>query len=357
MLIRELLITEKLSYTAAVKHIMQSWGWGETRELMGKEVHRYGLFNDMGTMFDGYQLSIHNLPSPLSNWKIGYLPKSVLPDAQMIHALSEFGKSKGIIFFKIEPNVYAHLDNQQELETLKSLQKSIFSLSDRLVKGKDLFTQYNFLLDLTASEDQLLARMHQKTRYNIGLAQRKGVQVEIRTDEQAFQTFLKIYFETTTRQGYFGHDVAYHTAVWNTLRRYDLARILIATYDNTPVTAWMLFNYNNTLYYPYGGSRVIHREMMASNLVAWEAIRLGKSMGLSTFDLWGAMGPEPDTTDPYYGFHRFKLGYGPNHIAYVGGYDLIVNPQYYALFLKLDKYRSKALRLKAMLRKHLPFLK
>lgn len=357
MLIRELLVTEKSAYASVINHIMQSWEWGETKELMGKEAHRYGLFNDMGTMFDGYQLTIHPLPSPLSNWKIGYIPKGIYPDSQMVHALLEFGRTKGIVFFKLEPNVYASISNPEEMQKLQNLRAEFTKAYNEIHEGKELFTKYDFLLDLTQTEEELLSRMHQKTRYNIGVAQRKGVQVSVRTDEEAFQIFLKIYFETTLRQGYFGHDVAYHTAVWNVLRKYDMARIVIASFENTPITAWMLFNYNNTLYYPYGGSSTAHRDLMASNLVAWEAIRLGKQMGLKTFDLWGAMGPNPDTSDPFYGFHRFKSGYGPAHIEYLGTYDLVVNPQYYTLFLKLQNWRTKALGIKAELRKAIPFLR
>ena len=357
MLIRELLVTEKAEYASVVHHIMQSWEWGETKELLGKETHRYGLFNDLATLYAGYQLSIHPLPAPLSTWKIGYLPKCTLPNSQIIHALLEFGRAKSIIFFKIEPDIYANLANPNEVNSLQDIRSNFLKSSNQLFEGKELFTKYDFHLDLTLPEETLLQNMHPKTRYNINLAQKKGVQVKLHTDDDAFKIFLDIYFETTRRQGYFGHDQRYHSAVWNTLRRYDMARILIAYYDKEPLTAWMLFNYCDTIYYPYGGSRLIHRELMASNLVAWETIKLGKQMNMKKLDLWGAMGPDPDTTDPFYGFHRFKAGYNPTHVEYLGSYDLVLNPQYYKFFLKLQQWRTKALQIKASLKKSLPFIK
>jgi lipid II:glycine glycyltransferase (peptidoglycan interpeptide bridge formation enzyme) len=78
----------------------------------------------------------------------------------------------------------------------------------------------------------------------------------------------------------------------------------------------MLLNFKDTLYYPYGGSSKIHPEVMANNLICWEAIKLGKKLGLKKFDMWGALGPNPSPSDPWYGFHRFKAGYGGKHIEF-----------------------------------------
>ena len=77
-----------------------------------------------------------------------------------------------------------------------------------------------------------------------------------------------------------------------------MARLLIAFYQNEPLTAWMLFNFKDTLYYPYGGSTKTHPEVMANNLVAWEAVKLGKRLNLKKFDMWGALGPNAKSNDP-----------------------------------------------------------
>ena len=90
---------------------------------------------------------------------------------------------------------------------------------------------------------------------------------------------------------------------------------------------------------------------MASNLMMWEAIKLGKKHGCKMFDMWGSMGPEPDQRDPWYGFHRFKQGYGGQLTEFVGTYDLVVNKLPYRIYTLADKLRWMGLKLLAKLRK------
>jgi len=253
----------------------------------------------------------------------------------MVNALVDLGAKKKAAFIKIEPNITIN----KKLETGNKLQ------SLGLVESKkSLFTKYNFLLDLTKSEEQLLSSMHQKTRYNIRLAQKKGVKVYDSTSDRDFQIYLKLYFETTKRQKYFGHTPQYHQKVWETLKPAKMVQVLIGEYQKKPLVAWLLLNFDDTLYYPYGGSSQEHKDVMASNLVAWEAIRLGKKLNFKTFDMWGALGPDADKNDPWYGFHRFKEGYGGNHVEYIGTYDLILRPRLYTALNLADKVRWGLLR-------------
>ena len=123
--------------------------------------------------------------------------------------------------------------------------------------------------------------------------------------------------------------------------------LLTARYQGKILATWILFLFNHVLYYPYGASTQTHKEVMASNLMMWEAIRWGKAHGARLFDLWGTPGPDPKTSDPYFGFHRFKLGYGPKLVEFVGSYDLILKKPHYLLFTMADKLRWILLRLKA----------
>jgi lipid II:glycine glycyltransferase (peptidoglycan interpeptide bridge formation enzyme) len=186
--------------------------------------------------------------------------------------------------------------------------------------------------------------MHPKTRYNIGVAKKKGVEVYESIKNADFETYLKLYFETTKRQKYFGHTPSYHRKVWAILKDAGMARIMIAKYQNEPIVAWMLFSFRDTLYYPYGGSSNKYRDVMASNLIAWEAIKLGKKLGFKIFDMWGALGPDANDSDPWFGFHRFKAGYGPIHVEYVGTYDLILKPVLYQTLNFVDSARWALLR-------------
>ena len=85
---------------------------------------------------------------------------------------------------------------------------------------------------------------------------------------------------------------------------------------------------------------------MASNLIMWEAIKFGKKNNLTMFDMWGALGEEPDPKDSWIGFHNFKKGYGSTHTEFVGSYDYVINPVLYQAYKVADKFRWAMLRLK-----------
>lgn len=338
MIVREVTDKEKSAYNKVVSHVIQSWEWGEFRNKLGLELVRLGHF-DGRKLVKAYQLTFH--PVPILGQAIGYLPKGPIPDKLMVDSLRSIGEKNKAAFIKLEPDIIndRQTTNDERLTKLGLVES-----------GKSLFTKYNFLIDLTKTEDQLLEAMHPKTRYNIRVAQKHEVQVYDSTSDRDFETYLKLYFETTRRQKYFGHTPHYHRLLWQTLKPAGMARVLIAKYQipNTrykiPLVAWMLLSFGDTLYYPYGGSSVEHKEAMASNLVAWEAIRLGKKLKLKTFDMWGALGPDAKENDPWYGFHRFKAGYGAKLVEYAGTYDLVLKLAMYQLLNVADRLRWIFLR-------------
>lgn len=333
MIIREVRESEKVAYNKLVSHVIQSWEWGEFRKAAGLDLVRIGHYQG-NKMVKAYQLTFH--PVPILKQTIGYLPKGPMPDRDMVRALKDLGNQKNAAFIKIEPNVVVSDQRPVARDQLRKL--------GLVPSGKSLFAKYNFIIDLTKSDEQILASFSQKTRYNIGIARKKGVQVYESTEDKDFEIYLKLYFETTERQKYFGHTMDYHRKVWQTLKPAGMARVLIAKYQNKPLVAWMLFNFADTFYYPYGGSSVEHRDVMASNLVCFEAIALGKKLKLKYFDMWGALGPEANDSDPWFGFHRFKAGYGPMHVEYVGTFDLILKPALYKTLNAAEKLRWILLR-------------
>jgi len=284
-------------------HIVQSLAWGEVKTKVGTLAVKVG----------GVQFTLHKVP--FLPFNVGYCPKV---DAEKIdwEKLKVAGKEHNCIFIKIEPNGAVSRDDVK--------------------KAKPIFATQTILLDLTKSEEELLAGMKQKTRYNVRLAEKKGVVVKERNDEEGLEIFLKLQKETAKRQGFFVHPDSYYRTVWEVLRPKGMAHLLIAKVENTPVVAWMLLKYQETFYYPYGGSSTEFKKYMASNLMMWEAIKLGKRLGCKVFDMWGAT---DDDADPWYGFTRFKLGYGGELITFPGAYDLILNPLLYHPFILADKLR------------------
>ena len=131
--------------------------------------------------------------------------------------------------------------------------------------------------------------------------------------------------------------------MWQALKG-KIAHLFLAKYKEEVLVAWIVFVFKDTVYYPYGASSNEHREVMTSNLMMWEIIKWAKKKGLKKFDMWGALGPNPDPKDPWYGFHRFKQGYGGKLVEFVGSYDLIIKPFWYELYKIADKLRWLFLR-------------
>lgn len=310
-------------------HPLQSTKWGEFRKKTGIKVVR----------FNNLQLTIH--PIPYVNYTIGYFPKGPMPNSQMLDELKKIGKNEKCVFIQIEPNIEAGENLKSKIENL-----------GLVPSARPLFTKYNFVLDLTKTEEELLKNLSQKTRYNIRLAQKKGVKIIEDNSDKSFQDYLRLTKETTQRQKFYAHSEKYHRLMWETLKTQNFdtnelsAHLLKATYNRKLLATWIIFVLGDTIYYPYGASSNEHRDVMASNLIMWEAIKFGKKLGLKKFDMWGALGPNPDTKDPWYGFHRFKQGYGGKLIEYIGSFDLVLNERLYLIYKILDKIRWFILKTK-----------
>ncbi|MFH0863572.1 MAG: peptidoglycan bridge formation glycyltransferase FemA/FemB family protein [Candidatus Gottesmanbacteria bacterium] len=331
MLIREVLESEKETFNKIVNHPLQSWEWGQFRQKTGVKVIRLASY-DNDHMMKGYQLTIHSLPH--LPYTIGYFPRGPLPDQPLIDSLIKIAKEENLLFIKIEPNISPHPQTES------------FLLANGCRKGKPLFPKYSFQIDLNLEEEELFSKMKEKTRYNVRLAQKSGVVVEEDNSPAAFSRYLELTGATTRRQGFFAHNRYYHELMWQTLQPAGIAHLMTATYQNKILVTWVLFLFNGVLYYPYGASSDENREVMASNLMMWEAMRWGKTHNARLFDLWGALGPNANPKDPWYGFHHFKEGYGGNLVEFIGTYDLVINPPFYSLYNLADNLRWKLIDLK-----------
>ncbi len=297
-------------------HPLQTQQWAQFRKEWGNEVAL--------TPF-GY-LTLHPLPN--TNFKIAMFIKGPAPSIEMLNYLKTFARDNNIIFIKLEPNV------QKNSSLIKILQDS------GAVHGKTLFTPTTFWIDLTKSEEELLASFHPKTRYNIRYAQKNKVQVQEDSSSAGFERYLQLMKETVSRDKFFAHNQKYHRLMWQNLKD-DVAHLLVAKYNSEVITAWIVFVYDGFLYYPYGASTHKYKNVMANNLMMWEAIKFGKSMGLTTFDLWGR--------EPGKGFTKFKEGYNPQVIEFLGTWDLVINKKLYKAYRAAEKVRWLWLRSKAQL--------
>ena len=286
------------------------------------------------------RLSILYAPKgPLLDWTNESLRSRVLNDLQ------SFAKRQGAIFLKIDPDVILATGvPQSEDEVVNGSGKSVLSELQR--RGwKNSSDQIQFkntvLIDLTHSEEELLARMKQKTRYNIRLAQKKGVTLRIGTPDD-FGMLYKMYAETSIRDGFVIRDEGYYQTVWKTFIPNSLlsnprsphAEPLIAEVNGEPVAAIFVFYFAGRAYYVYGMSRTAHREKMPTYLLQWEAMKRAKAKGCSVYDLWGA----PDIfneSDSMWGVYRFKEGLGGNVVRMLGAWDFAPNPLWYKLYSEI----------------------
>ncbi|MBM3205509.1 peptidoglycan bridge formation glycyltransferase FemA/FemB family protein [Candidatus Shapirobacteria bacterium] len=324
MIVREVLKEEKKQFNQAATHPLQSWEWGEFRQKTGRKVIRLGAFEGK-TLKTAYQLTVH--PLPKFNYTALYFPKGPKPDKTMIEALKKVGEKEKAIFIKMEPNVKA---DPKVVE---------FLTKEGCQKGRPLFTKYTFQLDLKKKEEQLLAEMKPKTRYNIKVAQKHGVEIKEDNSPQAFEEYLKLTTETTRRQKFYAHSADYHRQMWQVMRSSGMAHLFTAKYQGQILATYIFFIFNRVLYYPYGASTREHREAMPTYALFWEVIKFGQKMGCQLFDMWGTPGPKPSPRDPYFGFHRFKEGFGAQLVEFLGTYDLIINPTLYKLFNLANKLR------------------
>jgi len=312
--------------TSRSSHPLQSREWAKFRKEWGNKVIEFEY---------GYVIATK---IPKTKYSIGTFIKGPKPTKDLLAKLKGLAKENNLVSIKIEPDYVPK--NKDERDKLIKLLKS-----HGCVRGKTLFTPTTFVIDLAKSEDDLMKSFSGKTRYNIRLATKKGVEIKEDNSDIAFERYLKLTGETVERQGFYAHNKKYHRLMWKflyqdpvTKRKQPTARLIKAVYKRETIASWILFVGDNALYYPYGASSHKYKEVMASNLMMWEAIRLGKKLGLKKFDLWGR--------EEGKGFTKFKEGYSPSVLEFLGSWDLVTSNLYW-LYRVSDYLRWGYLRLKS----------
>jgi peptidoglycan pentaglycine glycine transferase (the first glycine) len=268
---------------------------------------------------------------PLLNWDDASLRRQVLDD------LKQLARRLGAIFIKIDPDVLigsgAPGDPHAQATTLGDAVQVDLASRGWVESAEQIQFRNTVLIDLDASDQALLGRMKQKTRYNIRLAQRRGVQVRL-GGQQDFPLLYRMYAETSLRDGFVIRPQDYYECVWSTFMQAGMLEPLIAELPGEILAAIMLFHFGKRAWYLYGMSRDLHREKMPNYLLQWDAICRARSAGCQVYDLWGA--PEIfDQSDPLWGVFRFKEGFGGQVARYLGAWDLPVNRWTYRLYTQI----------------------
>lgn len=311
-------------------HVLQTWEWGAFKERQGWQAIHY-LWEVRGIPCAA-ALALLRRPGRLP-FGMMYLPKGpILPweDASLLQRvladLEAAARKVGAGFLKIDPDVEE--DTPEGEAVIATLRARGWRPSAEQVQFRN-----TLLLDLSPPPDDLLARMKPKWRYNIRLAQRKGVTVRPGTMAD-LPLLYQMYQETSVRDRFVIRPEEYYRDAWGSLMSAGLAQPLIAEVEGEPVAMVMLFRFGQRAWYMYGASRSLHREYMPNHLLQWEAIRWAQAQGCTGYDLWGA--PErSDESDPMWGVYRFKAGFGARPVRYIGAWDFPVHPIFYHLYTVL----------------------
>jgi hypothetical protein len=334
------LITDKkyaVEWDKVANHPMQSWNWGAVRETVGIQILRVGRINEKGKLTEVFLATVHDLPL---GKKLVNFSRSSMPPSDVLGFIASHVPH--LVCIKLEPSLLIETAGQYRIPLLlHRWQKDGFTYT---LSNSRVFAQHTFVMDLSYAEEAMLSRMKSKTRYNIKLAVKKGVVIKDDSDSsEGFEIFFKLYQETIKRQNYLGHNYEYHKEVWETLYKAGMARILTAYYNDIPLASYQLFFFKDRAYYVYGGTSILHKDVMASNLLMWESIRLAKKMKCEYFDMWGALSKDYNPHDPWAGFHRFKEGFGAVHQTYLPTMDVVFDNVYYSVFSFLWPVRTRVL--------------
>lgn len=322
---------DQKTYNSVIIHPVQTWQWGEFQKTQGHSIFRYGIYNTVGRLISAFTVSFHQIPK--TKYSVGTILRGPKVNQELLTTVQKIAQDQNAIFVKFEPDI--------------AKDGTSMSFPGLVASPKVAFYPHTFKIDLTKSEEKLLSELHSKTRYNIKVANRHGVEIKEMTDDQGFEIYLKLLFETTRRQGFYLHTLKYHRDLWSILKTTDIPHIMLASYKHQVISAFMLFKLKDQLFYPYGASLNIHREVMAPTLNMWESIKLGQKLKCKTFDMWGCLGSDAKEGENGIGFHRFKQGFNGKLFEYVGTYDLVINQALYHLYSLVDKNRWRLLRFKA----------
>ena len=318
------------SFVQANGSFLQDWSWGDFKQNQGEKVHRFLIEEKSEAIFTAQ--IFENIFRSKKYFYIPYGPV-VLRQSDLQRTMDFFcielkKQNPNLVFVRFEP---------QFQNKIKGAAKST-----------DLNPHKTLILNLDKSDEQLSTEMKPKTRYNIKLAQKHGVEIKINQDlEQGVDLIL----HSSHRAGVHAFQKKYYLDLLDQFSDADKnisAKLYTAWYENKMIAANLMLYYKssdsqkNRAIYLFGGSSDEHRNIMAPYLLHWQAIQDARKNNFKTYDFWGI---EEDPKHPWHGFSKFKLGFGGEVIEYGGTQDYVLNRTWYNIykvFRKLNRLRKNA---------------
>lgn len=303
-------------------HLLQMGEWGELKKDFGWKPVRV-ISGDAGA-----QILFRRLPL---GFTIGYMPKPVesgkwIVDSEFfLQEIDSVCKKNRAVFLKVEPDAW---------DSAFRILHSTFRISPHNIQPPRTIT-----LDIKDSEEDILARMKPKCRYNIRLAEKKGVTVRAWDDITAFHEMMTV---TGGRDNFGVHSKEYYQRAYELFYPKGTCELLVAEFEGKPLAALMVFAHGRRAWYVYGASNNEERNRMPTYLLQWEAIRWAKARGCAEYDLWGVPDENEETLeaqfesrhDGLWGVYRFKRGFGGQLKRAAQALDRVYNPILYWMYLK-----------------------
>ena len=319
-------------------HLLQSWQWGEAKAETGWHPSRLLWQDENGKPMAAAQVLSRQVGPSGLGLEIQYCPKGPILDwkqssvaDQVIRELAESATAQGVIQLKIDPDIplgwgVPGKDSQQPTEVGQEIQTLLRDLGWQ-ASSEQIQFKNTMILDLNQPADDILADMKSKTRYNVRLAGRRGVEIR-RGGLEDIDLLYQMFAETSVRDGFIIRSQDYYRTVWGKFIQEDLAQPLIAEVEGEPVAGLIVYRFGQRSWYLYGMSIDKHRDKMPNYLLQWEAIKWSKDHDCIAYDLWGA----PDKfnrEDPMWGVYRFKRGFKADVLRTVGAWDFSPRPLLY----------------------------
>ena len=311
-------------------HVLQTPQWGRFKSLHGWYAVRIKSRNA------GAQVLFRRLPLNLT---IAYIPKGPVGEdwPELLDEAEKISRREKAIALYVEPDCWE--------EDADGLMRSIPGFSPA---GMSIQPHRTITISLKGREEEWLARMKQKTRYNIRLAEKKGVVVSKSDDIEVFNRLMK---ETGARDEFGIHPASYYRSVYDIFHPTGACELFLAAYENQSLAAIMVFKRGNRAWYFYGASNDRERNRMPTYLLQWEAMRWAAGSGCTEYDLWGVPDAEQDIleeqfmsrSDGLWGVYRFKRGFGGDLKRSAGVFVKILRPGLYRAYLAAMKIRKSGL--------------
>lgn len=306
-------------FVSSQKHsqFLQSWQWGEFQKKVSGIVWRLGA-RDKGKLFACSKIIKKGLPMGKNYLYAGRGPifRKGLWNQEagnlLFNEIKEVAEGEATMFLRFEP--------------IFSIKKINFPI----IKTMDVQPGKTWLVELDKSEVEILKAMHTKTRYNIKLAERRGVKI-IESAADRFEDFWQLLCETGERDEFSTHGRSYYQAMLECDKNF--LKLFFAEYKKKPLVAILVVFFGDTATYIHGGSSSEHREVMASHLIHWHAIKLAKKLGHKYYDLYGI------SEHKWPGVTRFKKGFGGRELIYPGTFDLVYDENWYNVYKMVRKVR------------------